>query len=199
MTSTEFAYKKIIERPRTTALARLFVWIGTHSVLSGFLGGICVVLFAMGSAFEGVKKAPTQALIISALVVLAWTILVGLMGKFFVRQGMVELEVHRAILAGEALFRWRENAGVLLEIEQPTYEIVAAPGLSLEEKPSDAPSTVYLKVEGQGKRFVLETQITRAEASQYEELPSDHELEVDEAMPIALASRVLLYAERKAG
>lgn len=208
MTSTEFAYKKTVEKPRTTPLARLFVWVGTHAVLSGFLGGVCVVLIAMATAFEGVKKAPTEAMILSAIVVLVWTVLVGLMGSFFRRQGVMRLEVHRAIRAGDELFRWRENADVLLEIEAPNYEILAAdlpefpsdsaPDLSSNKGQLDKLATVFLRVSGKGGSFVLETQTSTAEALQYKRVPGDEKMAVDEALPVALASRVMLYAERKA-
>lgn len=192
MTHTEFAYKKVIDRPRTTPVARAFVWVGNHALLSGFLGGICVVLFAMASAFEGVKKAPTEALIISALVVGVWTVLIGFMGKFFARQGVVRLEVHRAIRAGDDLFRWREGAETLVEIDAPTYTIRAAD--RPDEIAPDTPVAVFLTVSGQGKSFVLETQVLSSEAEQYQRVSEPGE--VDETLPIALASRVLLYGER---
>jgi len=196
MTHTEFAYKKVVERPRTTWLARAFVWVGNHALLSGFLGGICVVLFAMGSAIEGVKKAPTEALIISALVVGVWTVLIGFMGKFFARQGVAQLELHRAILAGDDLFRWREGAEVLVEIDAPTYTIRAA--TPPEKSPDARDATVFLTVTGAGGRFVLETKISADEARQYQQISPQELGQVDETLPIALASRVLLYGERNA-
>lgn len=194
MTQTEFAYKKVVERARTTGLARALVWVGEHAWLSGFLGGVLVVLIAMLSASGGVKKAPTEALIISALVVGVWTVLIGFMGPFFARQGRVQVEVHRAILAGDDLFRWRQGAEVLLEIEQPTYTIRAA--AQPDDLAPNTPTAVFLTVSGAGKQFVLQTQVRASEAEPYQHMSPGEPGEVDETLPIALASRVLLYGER---
>jgi hypothetical protein len=198
MPDIQLAYKTIIEKPRTGPVARFLGLIGAHPALSGFIGGVCVVLIAMASAFGGVKNAPVAAMIISAIVVLVWTILVWLMGGFFARQAVAQIPVRRDIEAGDDEFRWLQDGEELARIAEPVYEIFSKPApAEIADDQRDQPRPVWLVVSGEGGSFVLETKLTAAEALEYDEISGDS-LEVDETLPRSLASRILNQAERSA-
>lgn len=194
MSDIEFSYQTFQQRVRTGPVSRLLGWIGAHAARSGFVAGVLAVLVAMGSAWEGVRAAPAAALIISAVVVAAWTVLVWAMGSFFRRQALMQVAVRRQISAGPAQFVWMQDDAVLCAISQPKYRVLAAPMAQKFRAPAQSgrPWPVWLVVQGEDDaRFVLETQVTRERALQYEEVSADQLSAVDEKLPTALALRLL--------
>lgn len=201
MTDIEFSYQTLQEQVRSGPVGRLLGWVGAHAAQSGFVAGVLVVLVAMGSAWQGVKAAPGAALVISAVVVAAWTGLVWAMGSFFRRQAVMQVAVRRQITAGAAQFVWTQDGAQLCAIAQPQYRVLAAPMAEKFRAPAqrERPWPVWLVVQGaDGARLVLETQVTRERALQYEEVSADQVVTVDEKLPTALALRLLSFAHADA-
>lgn len=201
MPEAQISYTTVLEEPRTGPVGRAMRWIGAHPVLAGLCGGLIAVLIAVVSSFEGVRNAPVDALIISAIVVVVWIVLFYFLSSFFARQAIRRFEVRRDIEADDDLFRWLEANEERVRIEAPTYRLYSTdvPEHMLEARSVDQPWPVWLVVSGEDTRFVMETKITAGEAAHYDEVPDEVIEATDEELPTTLASPLLSCADRAAG
>ncbi len=201
MSDAHISYTTVIEQPRTGAFGALMRWMSAHPLLAGLIGGILAVLLAMSQAFEGVQTAPTDALIISAIVVVVWVVLFFFLRGFFASQAVSRLEVRRDIDADEASFSWLENGQALVDVDQPSYELfsIALPEDLQGEHHADKAWPVWLVVTGEGGQFVMETKVTVGEARNYEAITDELLESTDETLPTGLASSLLNLAERQVG
>ncbi len=198
MSDVQVSYKTVVEKPRTGWLGKSLRWMGNHPILAGFVGGTGAVLVAMARAFEGVRAAPMDALIISAIVVIVWIVLFYFLRGFFSRQAIRIAEVRRDIEVSPEQFRWLQDDEELQRIGAPSFSLktTALPEEMRSERKADQPWPVWLIVQGEGGRFVLESKITAKEASAYEEIDEATIEATDEALPTGLASPLLSCAER---
>jgi hypothetical protein len=172
--------------------------MGNHPVLAGLFGGASAVGIAMAWAFEGVRAAPIDAAIISAIVVVVWMVLFYFLRSFFARQAIRQIEVRRDLEASTQEFCWRQDGDVLEKVESPAFTLYSTPVPEhmLDERNIDQPWPVWLVVSGEGGRFVLETKITAGEASAYEAVDDAVVAATDEVLPTGLASTLLSCANR---
>ncbi len=200
MADVEVSYQTITEEPRTGPVGRLLRWIGAHPLIAGLIGGTAAVLIAMARAFEGVQSAPADALIISAVVILAWVVLFYFLRGFFEQQAMRTVDVRRDLQAEDGVFRWLENGEEVRVIADPEYRLYTTPVPEhmLDDRNADQPWPVWLVISSADEKFVLETKITAGEANAYDEVDSEVIEQVDETLPTGLASPLLSCAERKA-
>ncbi|QDG52620.1 hypothetical protein FIV42_18315 [Persicimonas caeni] len=198
MTEVRIAYTTVLEEPRTGWLGEALRWMGKHPILAGLVGGLAAVLFAVARAFEGVRSAPFDALIISAIVVIVWMVLFYFLRGFFTRQALRTVEVRRDIEVTDEGFRWLQDDEELVKIEEPRFELFSTPvpDEKLDERKRDQPWPVWLVVSGRDGRFVLESKITAGEASEYPKVDDEVLEATDEALPTGLASSLLSCAGR---
>ena len=186
--------------PRDDLFGRVTRWMGHHPIVAGIIGGLVVVAIAALSAPEGVATAPIDALILSGIVVTVWAVLFFFMRSFFARQGDEEVSEAQHIEADAESFVWETNGERRLELAEPTYRLVQPPGSDLEVTPKtrERPAEVWLIVEGEEGRFVVETKVTKGEAAAYPVFDAEKEGEVepDQRLPTHLASSLLQRAER---
>lgn len=188
----DFAYRKSRRVEREDWIGRAARWVGAHPILGGLIGGLCVVAFAAVSVPEGIASAPREAAILSLLVVGVWVVLFFFMRNFFRRQGEREMSESYRFVVDDKSLRWERDGEQLRVVENPKFDLRQPPGADAGEKGRAA--VVWLVVRGEGGPFVLETKVTSEEASQYEE--AEGVGEVDEELPIHLASALLQQAER---
>jgi hypothetical protein len=183
--------------PRDDLFGTVARSMGHHPIVAGIIGGLVVVAIAALSALEGVATAPIDALILSGIVVTVWAVLFFFMRDFFARQADEEISEAQHIEADAESFVWETNGEAQLELAEPTYRLVQPPGSDLEVTPKtrDRAAEVWLIVEGDEGRFVLETKVTKGEAAGYPAL-EEEEVEPDQMLPTHLASSLLQRAER---
>lgn len=168
---------------------------------AGLAGGLGAVIVAMARAFEGVRKAPVDALTISAIVVIVWMVLFYFLRGFFQRQALRSVELRRDIEVSDAMFRWLQEGDELMSLEEPSFALYSTPvpDEMQSERKRDQPWPVWLVVSGIGGRFVLESKITAGEASAYPKVDEEVIEATDEALPTGLASSLLSRAGRLIG
>lgn len=124
MTDVQIAYNTVVEEPRTGWLGNLLRWMGNHPILAGLLGGLGAVGVAMARAFEGVRNAPFDALIISSIVVIVWMVLFYFLRGFFSRQAIRSVEFRRDIEVSDEGFRWTQEDDELVHITSPILSLI---------------------------------------------------------------------------
>jgi hypothetical protein len=193
MSETRVSYKTVVEKPRTGWAGRLLGWIARHPLWTGLIGGGLAVAIAMARAFEGVRTAPLDAAIISAVVIVVWVVLFYFLRGFFARQTVRRVEVRRDLVADEDRLCWLEDDRELRRIDQPAYTLYSTdvPEEMAEERHRDKPWPVWLVVTGGDEQLVIETKITAGEAANYDEVDDGIVEQADEVLPTALASPLL--------
>jgi len=184
----DFSYRKARIVDREDWFGHVATWVGEHPLLGGLIGGLVVVAIAMAAVPGAVGSAPAEVAVLSALVVGVWAVLFYLMRNFFERMGETEIEEAYRFEADEEGFLWRRGDQVLVDIDEPSYELYAAEAIDDETK-GDAAVSVYLAVRGEDEAFRLETKVTADEAAAYPVW--EGEAEVDEELPVQMASSLL--------
>jgi hypothetical protein len=197
MTDTDITYRTITRKNRTGPVGRLLTIVADHPMRTGILCGLAVVLIAALRASDGVTQEPFFALILSAVVIFTWTALFSLMGPFFRLQTYFDVEVTRQIQLHEGNFVWLEQGQVIKALSNPTFRLYTNPlpsEMTGGAKKLDLPWPVWLVLESDEGRFVIETKITAGEAAQYDAVPDQVASGVDEQLPVQVASPLLMLA-----
>lgn len=191
----EISYKKTREVDREGWFGASMRWVGEHPIPAGLVGGLAVVAIAAASAPGAIAVAPLQTGVLSLMVVVAWVVLIYLIRDFFARQATRDVADYYELEADEERFVLTKDDEPEVDIDDPAYEMYLPPDVTpSEDRPQNA-TPIWLAVEGDGDRHVIETLVTAEEAAEYAE-PEDIE-EADDELPIHLASGLLQLAARR--
>ncbi|MFU8805128.1 MAG: hypothetical protein ACNA8W_15040 [Bradymonadaceae bacterium] len=195
MDDVHIKYRTVTRKDRTGPVGRLLSMVAEHPIRTGIIGGLVVVLIAGVRAQEGVLNAPILAIALSVIVIFTWTILFYFMRTFFRQQTYFDVEVVREILIQGENFLWQEHGRVLRALSEPRVDLFTNPvpeEMIAGKKKKDLPWPVWLVISGKEGRFIVETKVTAKEAAEYGQVDADVTAEVDEKLPVQVASPLLM-------
>ena len=188
-------YRTERTEPRPGRLGDLFRLLVRRPLVVGIVGGILAVGVAALKAPNAFSAAPGAAAVLSAAVIVVWIALIWTMRPFFRSQTTVTRAVIRVISYDGRAFTWIEGERVLTAVEAPSFRLTTRPvppEIVDDERARDQPWPVWLVVQSDDGRFVLETKVTAEEASAYPEAAPDVEAGADEKLPTHVASPLLV-------
>lgn len=194
----EITYSTTTSVKRTGPVGRLLGWLGAHPLWGGLLCGLLVVLIAALRSPGGVRSEPLTAALLSAFVILAWSILFFVMRGFFEDQSYRHYGVIRRIVLGDGEALWEQDGEILRRIREPQIRLLASP--MPEEVRAGSGSQawpVWILIEGveEERPLVIETRDSAERAREYEELTQEIAENTDELLPRALIVPLLARAE----
>ncbi len=207
MPDIHIKYTTSIEEPRPGIYGTITRFMGKHPLLSGFVAGLAVVLYAALSSAKGVLNEPEIATILGLIVIFVWTTLFFVMRAFFKRQSFQTTPLNREIILTDTEFTWKESGQILKTIHKPTLSILAEPvppALLTTRTGRDTPTLVWLFIHDPTQpetdtntQFTLQTRITAQEAATYPTTEGAITRPNDEELPINFASPLLMIIRQE--